>query len=111
MCSKDRPLGCQHSCPLACHPNRCPPCKQRLRMRCHCNTQVIYSDCQTFTNASDEQKEKIKSCRKACSKKVNSQKNDFHIESTNICSSLLVTIYVPIHVILVHVHWLVIVHN
>jgi NF-X1-type zinc finger protein NFXL1 len=76
MCSKERPSGCQHSCPLACHPDKCPPCKQRLRMRCHCNTQVIYSDCQTFTNASDEQKEKIKSCGKACVKKVNSQ-NEF----------------------------------
>jgi len=70
MCTKDRPLGCQHSCPLACHPNKCPPCKQRHRMRCHCNTQVIYSDCQTFTSATDEEKEKIKSCGKSCSKKI-----------------------------------------
>ncbi|CAF1291687.1 unnamed protein product [Rotaria sordida] len=70
MCTKDRPLGCQHSCPLACHSDKCPSCKQRLRMRCHCNTQVIYTDCQTFTNATDEQKEKIKSCEKPCSKKL-----------------------------------------
>jgi hypothetical protein len=70
MCTKERPLGCQHSCPLACHPGQCPPCKQRFRMRCHCNTQVIHSDCQTFTNATEEQKEKIKSCGKSCPKKV-----------------------------------------
>ena len=70
MCTKERPLGCQHSCPLACHPDKCPPCKQRLRMRCHCNTQVIYTDCQTFTNATEEEKEKIKSCKKPCLKKV-----------------------------------------
>lgn len=70
MCTKERLLGCQHSCPLACHPDKCPPCKERLRMRCHCNTQVIYTDCRTFTNATEEQKEKIKSCGKSCSKKV-----------------------------------------
>ena len=69
-CTKDRPVGCQHSCPLECHPGNCPPCKQRLRMRCHCNTQVIYSDCQTFTSATEEEKEKIKSCGKSCSKWV-----------------------------------------
>lgn len=78
MCSKERPVGCQHSCPLACHPGSCPPCKQRLRMRCHCNTQVIYSDCQTFTNATEEQKEKIKSCGKRCSKQV-----IFHSQCSN----------------------------
>ncbi|CAF1463018.1 unnamed protein product [Adineta steineri] len=70
MCTKERPLGCQHSCPLACHPNNCPPCKQRLRMRCHCNTEVIYSNCQTFTTATETEKEKIKSCGKPCTKKL-----------------------------------------
>ncbi|CAF1251761.1 unnamed protein product [Adineta steineri] len=70
MCTKERPLGCQHSCPLACHPNNCPPCKQRLRMRCHCNTEVIYNNCQTFTTATETEKEKIKSCGKPCTKKL-----------------------------------------
>ncbi|CAF4308985.1 unnamed protein product, partial [Adineta steineri] len=70
MCTKERPVGCQHSCPLACHPNNCPPCKQRLRMRCHCNTEVIYSNCQTFTTATETEKEKIKSCCKPCTKKL-----------------------------------------
>lgn len=70
MCSKQRPTGCQHSCPLACHPGDCPPCKQRLRMRCHCNSQVIYIDCYKFTGATDEEKERLKSCGKSCAKKV-----------------------------------------
>jgi len=70
MCSKTRPNGCQHSCPLNCHPANCPPCKQRLRMRCHCNSQVIHIDCYKFTSANDEEKEKLKSCGKSCAKKL-----------------------------------------
>ena len=104
MCSKERPVGCQHSCPLVCHPSRCPPCKQRLRMRCHCNTQVIYSDCHTFTNANDEEKEKIKSCGKICSKKV---KIVFQISieiDRSVGFSFSVVIHVVILVILVFVH-------
>ncbi|CAF0811312.1 unnamed protein product, partial [Didymodactylos carnosus] len=68
MCSKQRPNGCSHSCPLMCHPNDCPRCLQRLRFRCHCNSEVLYSNCHTFTSSSPEEQEKIKSCQKPCSK-------------------------------------------
>ncbi|CAM4893606.1 unnamed protein product [Rotaria socialis] len=88
MCTKERPLGCQHSCPLACHQDKCPPCKQRLRMRCHCNTQVIYSDCQTFTNATDEKKEKLKSCGKPCSKKLACGHLCTYVCHSDSCSSV-----------------------
>jgi hypothetical protein len=62
-------------------------------MRCHCNTQVAYSDCQTFTNATEEQKEKMKSCGKPCPKKVkkyiNSELNDVNALPNTSASILL----------------------
>ncbi|TRM63424.1 hypothetical protein BD626DRAFT_494323 [Schizophyllum amplum] len=35
-CSRARPSGCGHACPLACHPGPCPPCQVRIELECYC---------------------------------------------------------------------------
>lgn len=44
-CSKSRPAGCPHPCVLPCHPGKCPPCVQMLRIKCHCKITSLYVEC------------------------------------------------------------------
>ncbi|XP_008191258.2 NF-X1-type zinc finger protein NFXL1 [Tribolium castaneum] len=65
-CSKPRPEGCQHDCPKPCHPGPCPPCKQMLRIRCHCGLNQPYVSCNDWL--SPEKREEIQSCGNQCPK-------------------------------------------
>ncbi|KAJ3662166.1 hypothetical protein Zmor_006522 [Zophobas morio] len=65
-CTKERPEGCQHECPKPCHPGPCPPCKQMLRIRCHCGLNQPYVACSEWLVL--EKREEIKCCGNQCPK-------------------------------------------
>ncbi|KAH1004003.1 hypothetical protein HUJ04_003825 [Dendroctonus ponderosae] len=65
-CSKPRPEGCTHVCPKPCHPARCPPCKQMLRIKCHCGLTQPYVQCNSWLNV--EKHEELQSCGNQCPK-------------------------------------------
>lgn len=70
-CDKPHPEGCTHKCPLLkCHPGDCPPCRQMIRMRCHCQVMVQHIDCDKLTNADEETKISLRSCGSQCPKKL-----------------------------------------
>lgn len=67
-CQKPRPEGCTHSCPtMKCHPGPCPPCKQMLRMRCHCQISVQHVQCEDWIK-NPEKRESLQSCGGECPK-------------------------------------------
>lgn len=68
-CAKPRPDGCQHNCPKPCHPGSCPPCKQMLRIRCHCGLNQPYVRCSDWTTS--ENREEMQCCGNQCPKNVN----------------------------------------
>lgn len=69
-CQKPRPEGCTHSCPtMKCHPGPCPPCKQMLRMRCHCQISVQHVQCDDWIK-NLEKRESLQSCGGECPKLV-----------------------------------------
>ena len=70
-CSIPRPDGCNHPCLLPCHPEECPPCRQMIRMRCHCQLIVQHVECFKWTDASDREKTRLRSCPGRCPKMVN----------------------------------------
>lgn len=65
-CSKERPEGCQHTCPKPCHPGPCPLCKQNLRVKCHCGLAQLYVSCNDYLNK--DKWEEILSCKNQCPK-------------------------------------------
>jgi len=65
-CLKKRPPGCAHECMLPCHPGPCPPCKKKLRKRCHCDKQQLKFICHDWTSASDDVKRQMLSCQQPC---------------------------------------------
>jgi len=65
-CNKPRLEGCQHTCPKPCHPGSCPPCKQMLRIRCHCGLNQPYVSCSNWT--SSDNREELQSCGNQCPK-------------------------------------------
>ncbi|XP_030765606.1 NF-X1-type zinc finger protein NFXL1 isoform X2 [Sitophilus oryzae] len=65
-CSKPRPEGCAHSCPKPCHPDACPPCKQMLRIKCHCGLTQPYVPCSSWQDV--EKREELQSCGNQCPK-------------------------------------------
>ncbi len=69
-CSKPRPDGCSHPCLMPCHPGECPPCRQMIRMRCHCQLIVQHVECFKWTDASDREKTRLRSCPSRCPKTV-----------------------------------------
>uniref|UniRef100_A0A8C5S8H4 NF-X1-type domain-containing protein n=1 Tax=Laticauda laticaudata TaxID=8630 RepID=A0A8C5S8H4_LATLA len=69
-CSKPRPAGCSHACPLPCHPGECPPCAQMIRIKCHCKLTSLYIECIKITNADAEEKEELCSCKNQCPKEL-----------------------------------------
>ncbi|XP_042324551.1 NF-X1-type zinc finger protein NFXL1 isoform X2 [Sceloporus undulatus] len=69
-CSKPRPLGCPHSCPLPCHPGECPSCAQMIRIKCHCKLTSLYIECIKITSADLKEKEELSSCKNQCPKEL-----------------------------------------
>ncbi|KAM3831732.1 NF-X1-type zinc finger protein NFXL1 isoform 2-T2 [Vipera latastei] len=69
-CSKPRPPGCSHACPLPCHPGECPPCAQMIRIKCHCKLTSLYIECIKITNADAEEKEELCSCKNQCPREL-----------------------------------------
>lgn len=65
-CTKDRPDGCPHECPKPCHSGRCPPCKQMLRIKCHCGLTQPYVACSEWIIL--EKREEMQSCGNQCPK-------------------------------------------
>ncbi|KAK9887147.1 hypothetical protein WA026_020594 [Henosepilachna vigintioctopunctata] len=65
-CTKERPEGCQHQCLKPCHPGKCPPCKQMLRIKCHCGMLQPYVVCNEFLNPLKQPD--IQSCGNQCPK-------------------------------------------
>ncbi|KIJ63784.1 hypothetical protein HYDPIDRAFT_188240 [Hydnomerulius pinastri MD-312] len=45
-CSRPRSSGCDHACPLPCHPGPCPPCAVTVRRACFCGKEVRSTRCQ-----------------------------------------------------------------
>uniref|UniRef100_A0A670J1C1 Nuclear transcription factor, X-box binding like 1 n=1 Tax=Podarcis muralis TaxID=64176 RepID=A0A670J1C1_PODMU len=69
-CSKPRPPGCPHSCPLPCHSGDCPPCAQMIRMKCHCKLTSLYIECIKITCADLKEKDELISCKNQCPKEL-----------------------------------------
>uniref|UniRef100_A0A6J0TA16 NF-X1-type zinc finger protein NFXL1 isoform X1 n=1 Tax=Pogona vitticeps TaxID=103695 RepID=A0A6J0TA16_9SAUR len=69
-CSKPRPPGCPHSCPLPCHPGECSPCTQMVRMKCHCRLTSLYIECIKITCADLKEKDELSSCQNQCPKEL-----------------------------------------
>ncbi|ELT89307.1 hypothetical protein CAPTEDRAFT_178429 [Capitella teleta] len=69
-CLFDRPDGCSHSCLLPCHPGACPPCQQMIKMRCHCELVVRYIECEEWTHSDDRERDRLKSCKSRCPRKL-----------------------------------------
>ncbi|XP_066488135.1 NF-X1-type zinc finger protein NFXL1 [Tiliqua scincoides] len=69
-CSKPRPAGCPHSCPLPCHPGECSPCAQMIRMKCHCKLISLYIECIKITSADSNDKVELGSCKNQCPKEL-----------------------------------------
>ncbi|XP_048365599.1 NF-X1-type zinc finger protein NFXL1 [Sphaerodactylus townsendi] len=69
-CSKPRPPGCPHSCPLPCHPGECPTCAQMIRMKCHCKLTSLYIECIKITSADLKEKDVLSSCKNQCPKEL-----------------------------------------
>jgi NF-X1-type zinc finger protein NFXL1 len=69
-CEKPRPSGCRHSCSLLCHPGDCPPCKERLRMACHCKSSSLFIECSVWTSATEGKRKEILSCHGHCPKQL-----------------------------------------
>lgn len=65
-CSKPRPDGCTHYCPKPCHPGNCSPCKQMLRIKCHCGLTQPYISCNEWLNM--DKREELQSCGNQCPK-------------------------------------------
>ncbi|XP_054846530.1 NF-X1-type zinc finger protein NFXL1 [Eublepharis macularius] len=69
-CSKPRPPGCPHSCPLPCHPGECLPCAQLIRMKCHCRLTSLYIECIKITSVGLKEKDVLGSCKNQCPKEL-----------------------------------------
>nr|XP_009857509.1 zinc finger protein isoform X1 [Ciona intestinalis] len=69
-CSKPRPDGCDHECVSPCHTEDCPPCRKRLRMRCHCGMVLLKHLCCDWAGKSDKEKERMQSCGNHCPKLI-----------------------------------------
>lgn len=69
-CCLPRPNGCSHQCMLPCHPAPCPLCSQMIRQRCHCQLNMRYVECRSWTAATDIQKDQLLSCGDRCPKEM-----------------------------------------
>lgn len=69
-CLFPRPAGCTHTCPQPCHPAPCKPCKQLVRISCHCSISTLYRHCVDLTSASSEERDELLRCGNQCPKNV-----------------------------------------
>lgn len=69
-CTLPRPEGCSHPCQKPCHPSPCSPCKQHIRIRCHCQLNLLYIICFEWTNANEQKKIAMLSCQNRCPKEL-----------------------------------------
>ncbi|XP_046470529.1 NF-X1-type zinc finger protein NFXL1 isoform X1 [Neodiprion pinetum] len=67
-CVIPRPQGCTHTCPSICHPAPCKPCKQIVRLPCHCSINTLYIRCSELTSANEETKKEMFKCGNQCPK-------------------------------------------
>ncbi|KAL1690222.1 hypothetical protein GGG16DRAFT_56132 [Schizophyllum commune] len=71
-CSRPRPSGCGHACPLTCHPGPCPPCQVRIELECYCpRRRVIAFRCSgRQANAAN-----LASCGEPCGRRLSCGKH------------------------------------
>ncbi|XP_063679973.1 NF-X1-type zinc finger protein NFXL1-like [Bolinopsis microptera] len=69
MCA--RTWDCPHQCTRACHPGSCPPCRQYLRLPCHCGILHLSVKCTLFSEKKDL--ETLLGCGSQCSKLISCQ--------------------------------------
>lgn len=69
-CLFPRPAGCTHTCPQPCHPAPCKPCKQLVRISCHCGISTLYRYCVDLTSASSNKRDELLRCGNQCPKNV-----------------------------------------
>lgn len=67
-CVLPRPQGCSHVCPKACHPAPCSPCKQLVKISCHCGIGTLYRRCTDLTSATVEKRNELLECGNQCPK-------------------------------------------
>lgn len=67
-CAFSRPQGCTHLCPKPCHPAPCKPCKQLVKISCHCGIGTLYQRCVELTSATIEQRNELLKCGNQCPK-------------------------------------------
>ncbi|KIJ15343.1 hypothetical protein PAXINDRAFT_115013 [Paxillus involutus ATCC 200175] len=64
-CARPRVSGCEHACPLPCHPGPCPPCAVTVQRACFCGKAVRSTRCQAGGSA---QSAVSFSCTEPCNK-------------------------------------------
>ncbi|XP_011876774.1 PREDICTED: NF-X1-type zinc finger protein NFXL1 [Vollenhovia emeryi] len=67
-CNFARPPGCTHACPRPCHPAPCKPCKQLVRVSCHCGISTLYRHCVNLTSATSKERDELLKCGNQCPK-------------------------------------------
>ncbi|RLU26180.1 hypothetical protein DMN91_002346 [Ooceraea biroi] len=67
-CLFARPPGCTHACPQPCHPAPCRPCKQLVRIMCHCGISTLYRQCVSLTSATSKERDELLKCGNQCPK-------------------------------------------
>ena len=63
-CTRPR-RGCQHPCPLPCHPGPCPPCQVTTRLPCYCGKHIQSIRCANLALGSSSS-----SCGEVCRRKL-----------------------------------------
>ncbi|CAG0882814.1 unnamed protein product [Darwinula stevensoni] len=82
-CELPRPEGCQHPCKKGkCHPGECPPCRQPMRILCHCGLTQLYVRCCEWNNSADADRNAQKSCKNQCPKQELELKQEKEREET-----------------------------
>ncbi|GFR28744.1 NF-X1-type zinc finger protein NFXL1 [Trichonephila clavata] len=69
-CQKPRKSGCTHQCSSPCHPGECKPCKQYIRLKCHCQMNFLYIACIEWTSADEDKKVELLCCSNRCPKEI-----------------------------------------
>ncbi|GFT66664.1 NF-X1-type zinc finger protein NFXL1 [Nephila pilipes] len=70
LCQKPKKPGCIHPCSFPCHPGKCKPCKQHIRLKCHCQINTLYIACEEWTSANEDKKAELMSCSNRCPKEI-----------------------------------------
>lgn len=65
-CKLQRPTGCTHMCENICHPAPCKPCRQIVRLGCHCGINSVYKRCFEITKANIAETDEMLKCGNQC---------------------------------------------